>query len=908
MDCWEGVAGIKDDEIKELKEDCLKLTKEMKKLKHEFGVKLEEVDHLKHEREEVSIENQELIVKVGFLERKACEKERELEEEGKRREEEISNLKSENLDLEKKLAKVKIEVEGKVQEDKVDEQDKLTVQFQQNLEMKVQEIDERNKKIKKLEEWISGQQTKINVREKEVSNLRISWKMLEEEKEKKLKKYKALVKSTKQENQRNIEEHKVKINGMKEQLQRVNAELTKLENELKLNSFKIKECKQEIKVKDTKLMELRDRDAEHREEVVWMRKEMKEVALGKREAEVKLVELGSKLEVTMKAGEDLKLKQHQQIVRLTEEKEKSFSQIKLMKQELGENVKKLNSSETKVEYQSKELEKMKKNIETVKEQFVEGRKELKRQETKHQDEVNQLKLKLSLMSKVENDFKLKVEQDKKIALNFKMKEKEITRLQQECVEQRTQVETLELKLKQQDTDLESLAKLEEENERSKNEIKNLRLIVTSLNNESLETKRENERLKGNVEEVSTKLSSATKVNATLVEKISRLEDRVVTLRKSLASLKKADAESAEKKVELDEMEAKIKKMEEDYIGSQGKLKMEIIHLMEQVRVKETNIQRLQQEIGKLTQKREKGKKTKITVTSSENYEEEIVTSDDDCDVIVPQTRFEVGIQTQDVGQHDQVGSGEIKRLEELLGKERELTKHLRIRITNLENQPCVGEVGKPGSEEWRSKSLKYEVEAKKMERTISSLNALLEVKETETIQLKENQKKLQKQIQELQTGSTPHPDTCEAEQPDLAAVKDQLERLEAKLDSRSEVDTTEVHRINFANIKVEFENITLRREVSVLRKVQEVVEVGTTTCHRCSLMEEDNEKLHRDIERLKLELGHFEKYFFDEVEDLKFNYKQAVKTSLLYEGQLKSISHKYHIKVDVLTHNDVERL
>ncbi|XP_078492259.1 uncharacterized protein LOC100180026 isoform X2 [Ciona intestinalis] len=633
---------------------------------------------------------------------------------------------------------------------------------------------------------------------------------------------------------------------------------------------------------------------------------MKDLTLDKMRAEVRLVELGSKLEVAMKAGEVTKLKQHQQVVRLTEETEKSFSQIKLMKQELEEYTKKLNSSETKVENQSKDLEKMKKNVENMKEQLVEGRKELKRQETKYQDEVKQLKLKLNSTSKVENDLKVKVEQDKKIEANFKMKEKEITRLQQECVEQRTKVKTLNLKLKQQDTDLESLAKLEEENERSKKEITNLRLIVTSLNNESLETKRENERLTENVGEVSTKLSSATEVNVTLVEKISRLEDQVVSLRKSLASLKKTEAEKAEKKVKVDEMEAKVIRMEEDYIGREGRFKTEIIHLMEQVKVKETNIQRLQQEIGKLKQKREKGKKTKITVTSSENYEEEIVTSEDDCDVIVPQTRFEVGIQTQDVGKHD-VGSDKLKRLEELVRKERELTKHLRIRITKLENEPRVGEVGKPGREEWRSKSLKYEVEAKKMEQTILSLNALLEVKETETNQLKEIKKKLQKQIQELQTRSTPHPDTCEAEQPDLAAVKEQLVRLEAKLDSRSEVDTTEVHRINFANIKVEFENITLRREVLVLRKVQEVVEVGTNECHRCSLMEEDNEKLHRDIERLKLELGHFEKYFFDEVEDLRFNYKQAVKTSLLYEGQLKSISHKYHIKVDVLSPNDVER-
>jgi len=43
---------------------------------------------------------------------------------------------------------------------------------------------------------------------------------------------------------------------------------------------------------------------------------------------------------------------------------------------------------------------------------------------------------------------------------------------------------------------------------------------------------------------------------------------------------------------------------------------------------------------------------------------------------------------------------------------------------------------------------------------------------------------------------------------------------------------------------------------------------------------------------LRKELGNFGPDFFEEIEDLKFNYKQSVEKNLLYEDKLKQLGVK----------------
>ena len=52
---------------------------------------------------------------------------------------------------------------------------------------------------------------------------------------------------------------------------------------------------------------------------------------------------------------------------------------------------------------------------------------------------------------------------------------------------------------------------------------------------------------------------------------------------------------------------------------------------------------------------------------------------------------------------------------------------------------------------------------------------------------------------------------------------------------------------------------------------------------------------------MKKELGNFGPDFFDEIEDLKFNYKQSVEKNLLYEEKLRQVGKQFGISMNIPT-------
>jgi centrosomal protein CEP290 len=50
---------------------------------------------------------------------------------------------------------------------------------------------------------------------------------------------------------------------------------------------------------------------------------------------------------------------------------------------------------------------------------------------------------------------------------------------------------------------------------------------------------------------------------------------------------------------------------------------------------------------------------------------------------------------------------------------------------------------------------------------------------------------------------------------------------------------------------------------------------------------------------LKEELSNFSPEFFEEIEDLKFNYKEAVQKNVLYEEQLKQFSQQFGVSINI---------
>lgn len=61
----------------------------------------------------------------------------------------------------------------------------------------------------------------------------------------------------------------------------------------------------------------------------------------------------------------------------------------------------------------------------------------------------------------------------------------------------------------------------------------------------------------------------------------------------------------------------------------------------------------------------------------------------------------------------------------------------------------------------------------------------------------------------------------------------------------------------------------------------------------------DLEKQHlkEEIKKLKKELENFDPAFFEEIEDLKYNYKEEVKKNILLEEKLKNLSEKFGVEL-----------
>lgn len=52
-----------------------------------------------------------------------------------------------------------------------------------------------------------------------------------------------------------------------------------------------------------------------------------------------------------------------------------------------------------------------------------------------------------------------------------------------------------------------------------------------------------------------------------------------------------------------------------------------------------------------------------------------------------------------------------------------------------------------------------------------------------------------------------------------------------------------------------------------------------------------------ETKKLKKELENFDPSFFEEIEDLKYNYKEEVKKNILLEEKLKKLSEQYGVEL-----------
>ncbi|KAJ8381846.1 hypothetical protein SKAU_G00026240 [Synaphobranchus kaupii] len=237
---------------------------------------------------------------------------------------------------------------------------------------------------------------------------------------------------------------------------------------------------------------------------------------------------------------------------------------------------------------------------------------------------------------------------------------------------------------------------------------------------------------------------------------------------------------------------------------------------------------------------------------------------------------------------------ENERLRKELRKEAESAEKLRIAKSGLEafierlQAQVQGSSQKPAQQEGADRrggratvvTRMYENKMRVLENDIAQKNSSLSELKQQLQEAGEREQKTAQIIGELR------------EQVDLLRQFPE----EAKTDSGL---AKEFQSMRLMNHQLEKEKAELLRQLSTQRD-QRGARAGEEDV-QSQLQQADLEKrkLQEEVKGMKKELENFDPTFFEEIEDLKFNYNLEVKKNILLEEQLKKISEQFGVEVDI---------
>ncbi|KAH9503689.1 hypothetical protein Btru_067161 [Bulinus truncatus] len=257
-----------------------------------------------------------------------------------------------------------------------------------------------------------------------------------------------------------------------------------------------------------------------------------------------------------------------------------------------------------------------------------------------------------------------------------------------------------------------------------------------------------------------------------------------------------------------------------------------------------------------------------------------------------------------------------------LAKEKEENEKLRMKIRSLEVQ------AEHQDKELRSTKSKLEVEAVKKP-SMSTLDSQGWKSAVQTRMYEEKIKameaELEKKSKQLQDSKTLMRDALEREQAWTREKDDLLQKisiLERFPSGSGAVDSNLIKDYQQSRLRVdrlENEKKELLNELRLARQNQSSSDVSQITDDVLSKasnydkltrenveihmqlksVELDKEKLKREVDKLKKELNNFGPEFFEEIEDLKYNFKQSVQRNLVLEEKLKQVAQQFGLSIDV---------
>ncbi|XP_045893329.1 centrosomal protein of 290 kDa isoform X2 [Micropterus dolomieu] len=245
---------------------------------------------------------------------------------------------------------------------------------------------------------------------------------------------------------------------------------------------------------------------------------------------------------------------------------------------------------------------------------------------------------------------------------------------------------------------------------------------------------------------------------------------------------------------------------------------------------------------------------------------------------------------------------ENERLRKEIKREIEAAERLRVTKTSLEvtidkleaeleetKIRLRAALSRPITEGADSKAWKASVVTRMFENKMKELEKELSQKTSSLSELKQQLKEVNEREERAQIS--------------IRQLEDQVEMLK-KYPTAAKTEgglTREFQGMRLVNTELEKENTALKQS---LKEYSE--RYGETSSkldqgklrHRLQAAETENTKLQAELKKLKKELESFDPTFFEEIEDLKYNYNLEVKKNILLEEQLKKVCDQFGVKAE----------
>ncbi|XP_006870766.1 PREDICTED: centrosomal protein of 290 kDa [Chrysochloris asiatica] len=256
---------------------------------------------------------------------------------------------------------------------------------------------------------------------------------------------------------------------------------------------------------------------------------------------------------------------------------------------------------------------------------------------------------------------------------------------------------------------------------------------------------------------------------------------------------------------------------------------------------------------------------------------------------------------------------ENERLRKELKKENEASEKLRIAKNNLEilNEKMTVQLEETGkrlqfaesrgpqlegadSKSWKSivVTRMYETKLKELETDIDKKNqSIIDLKQL-VREASEREQKVKKYTEDLEQ--------------QIEILKHVPEGAKTEQDHKRELQV-----LRLANNKLEKEKAELMHQLEVnkdnngdestLPDTDQLKEKIKDLETQLTASDLEKQQLKEQIRKLKKELENFDPSFFEEIEDLKYNYKEEVKKNILLEEKLKKLSEQFGVELTSLT-------